>query len=215
MVVAAWSVSASRVLIVDDGRMARESLAVDLAPHYSDIRCAWDTPSLLSELADGTPDLILLNNVTLDSAGVLQVAADLAPSPKVIVFGLSQQQASEVISCAEAGAAGLHLRSQSFEQLLALIRDVDAGHANFSPQVSEILIGRIRADAVKRADPRRGSLTQRESEILTLMRDGLTNKQIATQLYISVYTVKNHVRNLLAKLGATSRVEIRTRAYAQ
>lgn len=199
--------SASRVMIVDDVRMACESLKVQLAPHYSDIRCAWDLPSLLMELGDGTPSLILLNHSTPDSVGILQVAGDCAPRPKVIVYGLPDDQQDDIISCAKAGAAGLHLGSESLEQLLQLIRDIENGHPSCSPKVLAVLLGRIRGKETACADPVGGSLTERETEILSLMREGLTNKQIANRLHISVHTVKNHVHNLLVKLGAQSRAE--------
>lgn len=201
------SVSASGVMIVDDVRIARESLKAQLAPRYGDIRCAWDLPSLLMELGDGTPSLILLNIRTPDSADVIKVAEDFAPRPKVVVYGLRDDNEDDVISCAKAGAAGLHLKSESFEHLLELVRDIEDGHPSCSHKVLAVLLGRIRGTTNADPDPVNGSLTEREAEILSLMREGLTNKQIANRLYISVHTVKNHVHNLLVKLGAQSRAE--------
>jgi DNA-binding NarL/FixJ family response regulator len=183
--------------------MAREGLAAQLALSFAEIRCAWDLPSLITELGDGTPRLILLNKGASDSAAMLDVACDLAPRPKVVVFGLSHD---DVIPCARAGASGLHLRSESFEQLLTLIRNVEDGLGSCSPEVTAILMSRIHSDATT-SEPRSGSLTARETEILRLVEEGLTNKQIATRLYVSVHTVKNHIHNLLAKLGAQSRAE--------
>lgn len=189
-------------MILDDNRMIRDSLAAQLAPCFADIRWAWDLPSLLREVVADAPGLILLNNDASDSAVMLDVACDLSARPKVIVFGLSRD---DVIPCAQAGASGLHLRSESFDQLLTLIRGVENGLGSCSSEVTEILMSRIRSDATT-GHPK-VSLTAREAEILRLVEQGLTNKQIATRLYVSVHTVKNHMHNLLAKLGAQSRVE--------
>ncbi len=199
--------SASRVIIVDDMRLYRECLKSQLAPYFADIRCAWDLPSLVKEVGGEEPILILLNIGAAGSAVLLQISVDLAPKPKVIVLGLHEDNEGEVVSCAEAGAAGLHLRTESFDHLLALMRDVEDGQARCSPQVSAILLGRVYSDAAGSADSMNGALTARETEILELLEEGLTNKQIASRLCVTVYTVKNHVHSLLGKLGVQSRAE--------
>ena len=73
--------------------------------------------------------------------------------------------------------------------------------------VLAVLLGRIRGTTNADPDPVNGSLTEREAEILSLMREGLTNKQIANRLHISVHTVKNHVQKILRKLGANNRAQ--------
>lgn len=197
-----------RLLIVDDFALIRESLAARLAPLYDDIRCASSLPSIL-RVVDGTwsPDLILLNYGTGDSARLLQVGLDLKPQPGVIVFGLSNDR--DVVRCAELGATGLHLRSESFEHLLELMHEASNGRPHCSAEASAILVGQVYlnvsgdADADSAMEP----LTAREAEILALLEDGLTNQQIALRLSVTVHTVKNHVHNLLNKLGVGSRAE--------
>ena len=201
------SASASRVIIIDDIRLNRECLAAQLAPHFTDIRCAWDLPSLVKEVGGEDPILILLNIGTAGSSTLLQISVDLVPKPRVIVLGLHEDHESEVVSCAEAGAAGLHLRTESLDHLLALMGDVEDGQARCSPEVSAILLGRVYSDAAGSVDPMNGALTARETEILRLLEEGLTNKQIASRLCVTVYTVKNHVHSLLGKLGVQSRAE--------
>lgn len=138
---------------------------------------------------------------------MLRMSLDLAIGPEVIVFGLSAEQEWDIVACAEEGASGLHLRTESFDHLLTLMRDVEAGHARCSPEVSAILLGHAYADAAGCLDPPNGPLTVRETEILGLLEDGLTNKQIAARLSVTVHTVKNHVHSLLGKLGVPSRAE--------
>jgi DNA-binding NarL/FixJ family response regulator len=195
------------ILILDDFVLARDCFAAMLSSHYSDVRCAWNLPTLFREHEDRIPKLILLNFGTRDSANLLQVCVDLQPEPKVIVYGLSEEW--DVVSCAEAGASGLHLRSESLDQLLTLMNEVGSGRAHCSSDVSSILLGRVYKNVAGQfgVDPVTSSLTSREAEILRLIEEGLTNQQIATRLSVTVHTVKNHVHSLLAKLGVGSRAE--------
>lgn len=197
-----------RVLIVDDGRLNRECLAAQLTLNGLDVDCAWDLPSLFSATDNNKPNIILLNIRNDDSVTLLQMSLDMDVDVRVVVFGLSADRDSEILTCAEAGVAGLHLRSESLEHLLTLLRDVGGGQALCSPEVSAILLRRVYASAGQPdPDPRPGLLTSREAEILGLIDEGLTNQQIASRLTLTVNTVKNHVHNLLTKLGVGSRAE--------
>ncbi len=197
-----------RVLIIDDGRQQRECLAAQLEVNGIDVDGAWDLPSMFSATDAAKPNVILLNIRTEDNATLLQVSLDIDAHVRVIIFGLSAERESEIVACAEAGVAGLHLRSESFEHLLTLIRDVGNGQSLCSPEVSAILLRRVYSSAGQ-SDPdhRAGVLTALEAEILILIEDGLTNQQIASRLSLTLHTVKNHVHNLLTKLGVGSRSE--------
>ena len=110
-----------RVLIIDDGRLSRECLAAQLELNGIDVDCAWDLPSLFSATDGATPDVILLNIRTEDSATLLQVSLDMDAGVRVVIFGLSATRELEIVTCAEAGVAGLHLRSESLEHLMTLV----------------------------------------------------------------------------------------------
>ncbi len=193
------------VLIIDDFALNRECLSHYLLPHFAHIRGAWDLPSFFRETECTVPRLVLLNFGSQNSANLLQASLDLEPEPKVIVFGLSEEW--DVVACAESGAAGLLLRSESFDQLVGLMREVCNGQAHCSAEVSSVLLGKVYATVGGRiqGDPAASALTARESEILRLVEDGLTNQQIAARLSLTVHTVKNHVHSLLGKLGVGSR----------
>lgn len=199
--------SEAPMLIVDDFALGRECLADRLGRHYADVRQAWDLPTFFRETERGMLRLILVNFATHNSANLLQVSLDLEPQPKVIVFGLADE--SDVVSCAEAGAVGLMLRSESFEQLVTLVHEVGNGRPHCSPEVSAMLIGQVYSAVTGRhfGDPATNTLTERETEVLLLIEQGLTNQQIASRLSVTVHTVKNHVHSLLGKLGAESRAE--------
>lgn len=199
---------AIRVVLVDDGRLSRECLAAQLIAHGVQTTQAWDLPSLLTALDDHRADVILLNVGTPDSSTLLQVGLDIDAATKVVAFGLSIDREPEIIAAAEAGVAGLHLRTESFSHLLELVATAGRGRAQCSSEVSAILMRRVYAFAVQaNPDSSTDSLTAREREILELLEQGLTNRQIASRLSVTLHTVKNHVHSLLTKLGVASRAE--------
>lgn len=198
----------TRVVIVDDVRVNRESLASQLGTVGLDAHGAWDLPSLLQQVHTDPPDVILLNIGTADSATLLQVGMDVGPGTRVVVFGMSADREAEIITAAEAGVAGLHLKSESFDHLMTLLHHVREGKAQCSPEVSAILMRRVYAFASQgNPDSTTDSLTARELETLELLEQGLTNQQIASRLSVTVHTVKNHVHSLLTKLGVSSRAD--------
>lgn len=197
-----------RVVVVDDGALNRECLAAQLTQYGMTATVAWDLPTLLAEVDRGVPDVVLLNIATPDSTTLLQLALDLDRGCRVVVFGLSTDRESEIVACAEAGIAGLHLRTESFDHLLSLLSGAGDSAAQCSPEVSAILLRRVYAFAAQsNPDVSTDLLTPREVEILELIDRGLTNQQIASRLSLTLHTVKNHVHNLLGKLGVASRAE--------
>lgn len=198
----------SRIIVIDDGRLNRECLAAQLRAHQVDAGEAWDLPSLFSQVDAGTPDVILLNADTTDAPMLLQVSGDIDPNTKVVVYGLSMDRQSAIVAAAESGVAGLHLQSESFADLLDMVRTAGKGQAQCSPEVSAVLMKRVYAFAAQpNPDSSTESLTARESEILELLDQGLSNQQIATRLSVTLHTVKNHVHSVLSKLGVGSRAD--------
>lgn len=198
-----------RVIVVDDDRLARECLVAQLGDSGIDARSAWDLPSLLGAVDADPPAAVLIHVETPDSNTLIQVSMDVHPGTKVVVYGLSTDRESEIVASAEAGVAGLHLRSESFEHLLTLVRNAGKGQSQCSPEVSAILLRRVYAIAGQQhpESSRADSLTAREGEILELLDQGLTNQQIASRLSVTLHTVKNHVHSLLGKLSVGSRAE--------
>lgn len=197
-----------RTVVVDDGELNRDCLAMRLADTGLDVAQAWDLPSLAGEVAGRHPVVIVLNIATQDSDALLQMSLDLEPRATVIIMGLAADRDEEIVACAEAGVDGMHLRSESFAHLLSLISDTSDARCRCSPAVSAILMRRVYS--FTRTDVNNSTLddlTPRECEILELIAEGLTNQQIASRLYVTVHTVKNHVHNLLTKLGVNSRFE--------
>lgn len=197
------------ILIIDDCTLYRENLAATIALHgTAALSVAWDLPSLVKTLEDTTPSIVLLNIATRDGAMLLRAAMEISPNVRVIVLGVSEDDESEIIACAEEGVAAYHMRTDSLDDLLVLIRKVAAGESLCSPRVSAILLRRLSALASQRQPVAKELvLTAREAQILRMLELGLSNQDIAKRLCIAVHTVKNHVHSLLAKLGVSSRAE--------
>jgi DNA-binding NarL/FixJ family response regulator len=197
------------ILIVDDCTLYRETLAATFVRYGTAApSVAWDLPSLVTALEETTPSVVLLNIATRGSTLLLRAAMEISPNVRVIVLGVSEDDESEIVACAEAGVAAYHLRTESLDDLLILIRKVAAGKSFCSARVSTILLRRLSALASQRPPAANELvLTAREAQVLRMLELGLSNQDIATQLCIAVHTVKNHVHSLLTKLGVSTRAE--------
>lgn len=169
---------------------------------------ASDLPSLLAAISSEEPTIVVIRSGTEDYETLIKVSLRNGRSTKVVVFDLSVGREWEIIRAAESGAAGLHLRSESLDHLLSLIRTVGLGQARCSSDVSAILLRRVYAFAAEaNPDATTEMLSPREIEILELIVAGMTNQQIASRLTLSLPTVKNHVHRLITKMGVASRSE--------
>ncbi|QRY46320.1 response regulator transcription factor [Mycolicibacterium boenickei] len=199
----------ARVLIVDDCTLYRDYLVSVLVSHGAVAPgAAWDLPSLIAACEATVPRVVVLNMGTRDSAVLLRRALSLGPQVRVVVLGVSEDDESEIVACAEAGVAGYHLRTETLQDLLALMHKVAAGESLCSPRVSAILLRRLSLLASQRQSTAKELvLTAREIQILRMLELGLANRDIADELCIAVHTVKNHVHSLLAKLGVSTRAQ--------
>ena len=174
---------------------------------------AWDLPSLCAVLGWAAPEIVLFNISTRDSMTLLRLVRDTCPEAKMIVVGISDDDESEIVACAEAGVSGYHLRAESLDDLLRLMSRVADGESLCSPKVSAILLRRLSTLASRRQpEVKELVLTAREIQILRLVESGLSNQEIADRLCIALHTVKNHVHSVLGKLGVSTRGE--AAAYA-
>jgi DNA-binding NarL/FixJ family response regulator len=197
------------VLIFDDCTLHRDSLAAVLATRsVASVSVAWDLPSLMTSVTMTRPTVVLVDMATHATALVIRALKDIRPSARVIVIGVSEDDEQDIVECAEAGVAGYHLRTESLDALIALIHRVAVGDTSCPTEISAILLRRISALADQQQKPPWDpGLTSREAQILTMLELGRSNQEIAQQLSIAVHTVKNHVHNVLAKLGVATRAE--------
>jgi NarL family two-component system response regulator LiaR len=147
------------------------------------------------------PDVVLMDLVMPEMDGVTAIRAIHETRPQTAIIALSSFGEERLVRAAlEAGARSYLLKNVSAENLAEAIRLAHAGISSLSPEAAAVVAG-------QRVAGPGDDLTPREREILSLLVDGRTNAEIAAQLGLSLYTVKNHVRNLLGKLGVGSRTE--------
>ena len=200
-----------RVAIIDDNRLVREALTAMLN-RLPDIRVVSSDVADSASLAATTPDVLLLD-VGLRDQDSLRVAATLRqenPNAKIIVMDLLPVN-EEIREFVNAGVSGFVLKDASFDEFLTTIRSVAAGTKVLPPRMTESLFSQI-AKEVDGQEPARVleavRMTPREREVIDLIGEGLSNKEIAQRLNIATHTVKSHVRNVMEKLALHTRLQI-------
>lgn len=198
--------SSRSVVVVDDFALNCEGLAAQFGPHGVAVECALEVRTLVTTVTSLRPVAILLNAGNRDSETLLRIALEL--QVPVIGYCLSADNEPQLVSWAEAGVAGLHLRTEPFDSLLDMVIGRASDCLMCSAKIAAVL---LRHTTVLARDPMAAAdldaLTKREREILGHIERGLTNRQIASLLFLTTHTVKNHVHSLLTKLGVSTRGE--------
>ena len=156
------------------------------------------------------PDVVLVDASTINGPLTVAAIAEAAPAAKVIAFAVRDSEA-EIIALAESGVSGFVGREQSTADVVDAVRAVARGEVYCSRSIAAALLHRVAAAASHQRPTAVGRLTARELEIVELIDVGLTNREIAHRLCIELATVKNHVHNILEKLGVTDRAEAAAR----
>jgi two-component system, NarL family, nitrate/nitrite response regulator NarL len=162
---------------------------------------------MLDDLA--VTDIVLVDTTMPEAVASMQAIHRRRSRAKVVALGVSE--VDEVIACAEAGATGYVVRDSGAADLVETVRGVTSGEALCSAQITATLLQRIAGLADQRATPDHEDLTPRQLQVLRLIDEGLSNKEIAARLCIEIATVKSHVHTILEKLGARRRGEAAAR----
>ena len=209
-----------RIVIVDDQEVVREGFAALLGtqPDFVVVGRAPDGESAVRICRHERPDLVIMD-VRMPRMGGIEATREILAAagetaPRIIMlttFDLDEY----VYEALDAGASGFLLKDMAAERLFEAVRVVAAGDALLAPTVTRRLIGEV-----NRLRPRQGApsdlpapLTTRETEILRLIAEGLSNAEMAGRLMVSSETIKTHVSRVLAKLGVRDRVQAVIMAY--
>lgn len=189
------------VLVAHPNRLYRESLARSLQRHPR-IRAAWCGERAVVT-GDREPDVVIIDLGLPGRDGLVEarVARKTLPRSRVLMTGCSDLE-SDVLACVEAGASGLVSQGSSLDTVIDDLLAVADGKGICSPKAARALFSRVSEYAKRRRYELRElvRITPRELEVIRLIDEGLTNKEIAATLGICLQTVKNHVHSILDKL---------------
>ncbi|MBT2453185.1 response regulator transcription factor [Streptomyces sp. ISL-43] len=208
-----------KVMIADDQMMVRQGFTVllDAQPDIEVVGQAVDGAEAVAKVAELVPDVVLMD-IRMPGMGGIEATSLItaAPGSTVKVLVLTTFDLDEyVYEALRAGASGFLLKDASADQLAEAVRVIAAGEALLAPNITKRLItefsrlGAPRAPSKARID----ALTERETEVLSLVAQGMSNAEIAEHLILAEQTVKTHVGRILVKLGLRDRTQAAVFAY--
>ncbi len=196
------------VLIADDHEVVRQGTRVLLedAPDIEVVGEADDGREAVAKALELKPDVVLmdLSMPKMDGVEAIRALADEAPETKVLLLTGSGVE-ERIFEALEAGALGYLSKTAQGEEILEAVRRVDAGDPSLPPEITRRLLSRLSGtpDHRELVDP----LTDREEEVLALVAEGMSNRDIAENLHVSETTVRTHVSHILGKVGVKNRVQ--------
>ncbi|MFJ7213999.1 response regulator [Amycolatopsis sp. NPDC098790] len=204
-----------RVLLVDDQALFREALATLLATHdgIDVVGEAGNGEEALGRVAALEPDVVLmdLRMPVLDGVGATRRLRGEHPDVRVIALTTFDDD-EDVFAALRAGAVGYLLKDVSSARLIEAVLAAARGESVLQPSVAAKVVARFAELPEPTPQPLVVPLSERELEVLRLLADGRSNREIAAKVFLAEGTVKNHVTNLLGKLGARDRTQAALRA---
>ncbi len=199
----------TKIAIVEDSKTTREGLEriVNLSPDYRCVCACTTAEDALRLLPQHQPEIVLMDIQLPGMSGIECVARlkELLPDVQVIMLTVYADP-DRIFSAIRAGASGYLLKRSASERLFQAIREVQAGGAPMSGAIARKVFGYFQDQQTPKAEAEK--LSTREREILKLIIAGLSNKEIATRLSVSVLTLRWHLKQIYKKLHVHSRVEV-------
>jgi DNA-binding NarL/FixJ family response regulator len=205
------------VALIEDNRLVREGITA-LLSHHPDLKVVAGGSSGDTALLRGVNPQVVLLDLGLRNGDSLRVAQEVKrefPESKVIVMDLLPVH-EDIVEFVHVGVAGFIMKDATLDDLVTTIRSVAEGAHVLPPQMTGTLFSQIARDAVARGRPEvlaSVRMTPREREVINLIAEGLSNKEIAHRLHIATHTVKSHVRNIMEKLTLHTRLQIAAYAH--
>ena len=208
-----------QVLVIEDNRLVRDGLAALLGdqPDLKVVGAVANASIGLAQMRATKPDVVLVD-AALGNGDSHRLVRDLrkeGPETRVIVMDLLPVQ-EDVIEFVRAGANGFIVKDATIDDFVTTIRSVSHGAGVVPQSLTGTLLSHIADQALMRKGPavlQAVRMTKRERQITDLIAEGMSNKEIAQQLNIALYTVKSHVHNILEKLALHTRLQIAAHAH--
>ena len=202
-----------KLMIVDDHELVRLGLKTALEPEedMEVVADSGDARVALEEAESKRPDVVLMDvrMPGMDGIEACRLIRDRLPETKVVML-TSYADEEAVMASILAGAVGYLLKDMGRPELLKAVREVARGQSLLDPAVTAQVMARIKRSMEKKEIEETARLSAREKEVLALVAEGLTNKEIAGRLIISEHTARNHVSHILDKLGLSRRSQAAT-----
>jgi DNA-binding NarL/FixJ family response regulator len=203
-----------RILVIEDNRILRDGIIsiLNKQPGMRVIANINSGNNVLLKISQTKPHVILLDAgmKNVNEVSVIETIKNKIPVVKVIGMGFIPSQ-TDIVEFVEAGASGFILKDATVKEFVGTIRSVAQGVQVIPPSMTGTLFSYVTEHALKRGRGKISSavrMTQREREIIALISEGMSNKEIAQRLYIATHTVKSHVHNIMEKLAMHSRLQI-------
>jgi len=209
-----------QILLVEDNRLLRDGIEAMLKKQ-SDmhvVATVGNGENILLLMGKMNPNIVILDLGlrSQNSLHVVKLSKQHFPDTKIIVMDLIPLQ-SDVFEFVEAGVSGFILKDADISEFFKTIRSVYQGAQVLPPHLTGSLFSQIVEHAIHASKPsaivESVRMTKRERQVIELIADGATNKEIAQKLHLSTYTVKSHVHNILEKLALNTRVQIAKHAH--
>jgi len=209
------------LLLIEDNRLLREGIAAMLneQPDLAVVATAASTDAVLPLVQEAKPQLILLDSALgeNDSLRLLEAVKQASPNIRVIVMGLLPAP-QDIVEFVAAGCSGFILKDATLEDFIRTVRSVAPGRPVLPPSLATTIFSHVAKQALRRnptAVKEAVTMTKRELEVVALIGEGLSNKEIADRLDIALYTVKSHMHNVLEKLALHTRLQVAAYAHRE
>ena len=203
-----------RLLLIEDNRLLRDGIKAILKPQKDIvvIAASGDGKNTSRKIHELKPNVVLLDLGlrSQNSLHIVEIVKKEFPEAKIIIMDLAPVQA-DILQYVKAGANGFILKEASLDDLLITIRAVVDGSTILPPLLVNSLFSQVVEHALKEGKPtlkKAVKMTKRESEVINLLGDGLSNKEIGQKMHVSTYTVKSHIHNIMEKLALHTRLEV-------
>jgi DNA-binding NarL/FixJ family response regulator len=208
-----------RLLLIEDNRLLRDGILEIFKPHKDIviIAASGDGKNTLVKIKQLKPNVVLLDLGlrSQNSLHVVEIVKKDFPQAKIIVMDLAPVQA-DILQYVKAGANGFILKDASLNDFLITIRKVSEGSTVLPPLLIDSLFSQIVDHAVREGKSKLKEavrMTKREREVIGLLGEGMSNREIGQKIRVSTYTVKSHIHNIMEKLALHTRLEIANYSY--